>query len=76
MAEAGLADLEAGSMQGILAPAGTPKEIVDLWYREVVRIVALPDVKARLAAMGLDPVGNTPDEFAAIIKSEFRVGQK
>jgi tripartite-type tricarboxylate transporter receptor subunit TctC len=71
MAEAGVPDLEAGSMQGILAPAGTPKEIVDLWHRQVARIVALPDVKERLAAMGLDPIANTPDEFAAFIKAEI-----
>jgi tripartite-type tricarboxylate transporter receptor subunit TctC len=55
---------------GMLVPARTPKEIVDRLHREVVRIVALPDVKERLDAAGLVPVGNTPDEFAAIIKAE------
>jgi tripartite-type tricarboxylate transporter receptor subunit TctC len=71
VAEAGIPELEAGSMQGILMPAGVPKEIVDLWHREVVRIVALPDVKERLASFGLDPVANTPEEFGAFIKSEI-----
>jgi hypothetical protein len=55
MAEAGFPNQESIFPQGILAPAGTPKDIVDLWYREVVRIVALPDVKARLAEISLNP---------------------
>ena len=53
-----------------LAPAGTPKEIVDIWYREIVRIVALPDVKTRLAALGFEPVANTPAEFSSWIEKE------
>jgi tripartite-type tricarboxylate transporter receptor subunit TctC len=71
MAETGNPELEAGSMQGILAPAATPREIVDLWHREVVRIAALPDIKARLASMGLDPIANSPQEFSAYIKADI-----
>ena len=71
MAETGNPELEAGSMQGILAPAATPREIIDFWHREVARVAALPDVKERLAAMGLDPIVNTPEEFAAYIKADI-----
>jgi tripartite-type tricarboxylate transporter receptor subunit TctC len=71
MAETGNPELEAGSMQGILAPAATPKPIIELWHREVARIAALPDVKERLAAMGLDPIANTPGEFSAYIKVDL-----
>jgi len=52
-------------------PAGTPREIVTQLHREIVRIVALPDVKDRLAALGFEAVGNTPEEFAAHIQAEL-----
>jgi tripartite-type tricarboxylate transporter receptor subunit TctC len=70
MAEEGLTGQEARTMQGVLVPAGTPKRIIDLLHREIVKIVALPDVKERFDALGFDPVVNTPDEFAAIIRLE------
>jgi tripartite-type tricarboxylate transporter receptor subunit TctC len=70
MAEAGFPNQESIFPQGILAPAGTPKDIIDLWYREVVRIVGLPDVKARLAEIGFEPVASSPEEFGAWIRSE------
>ena len=71
MAEAGLADQEADTMQGILVPAGTPKEIVDLLHREIVKIIALPDIQARMAQLGFEPVANTPAEFSERIKAEI-----
>ncbi len=71
MAEAGAPDQEAETMQGVLVPAGTPREIVERLQREIAKVVALPDVKQRLAALGFDPVANTPEEFAAYIKSEI-----
>jgi tripartite-type tricarboxylate transporter receptor subunit TctC len=70
MAEAGAPGQEAETMQGVLVPAGTPREIIDRLNGEIVRIVALPDVKQRLAALGFEPVANTPEEFAAYIRSE------
>ncbi|MDX2308063.1 MAG: tripartite tricarboxylate transporter substrate binding protein [Hyphomicrobium sp.] len=70
MAQAGFANQESDVMQGLLAPAGTPKEIVNLLQRTVAEIVTMPDVKARLAAFGFDPVANKPEEFAARIKEE------
>jgi tripartite-type tricarboxylate transporter receptor subunit TctC len=69
-AEAGLAGQEAYTLTGLLAPAGTPKAIVDLVHREVVKIVALPDVQKRLDDLGFQVVANSPAEFAAQIKTE------
>ena len=70
-AEAGLAGQEAYTLTGLLAPAGTPKAIVDLIHGEIVRIVALPDVQKRLDDLGFQVVANSPAEFAAQIKSEM-----
>jgi tripartite-type tricarboxylate transporter receptor subunit TctC len=70
MAEAGFPDQESLFPMGLLAPAGTSKEIVDFWYREITNIVALPDVKERLTALGFEPVANTPEEFASWISKE------
>jgi tripartite-type tricarboxylate transporter receptor subunit TctC len=70
LTEAGYPDQESIFMQSFLAPAGTPKEIVDLWYRQFVRIVAMPDVEQRLAAMSFEPVLMPPREFGAWIKTE------
>jgi tripartite-type tricarboxylate transporter receptor subunit TctC len=71
LAEAGLPDQEADTMQGILVPAGTPKAVIDLLHREIVKAMALPDVKERMAVLGFEPVANTPEEFAARIKVEI-----
>ena len=70
-AEQGIRDQEADTITGLIAPAGTPKEIVDLLYREIAKAVAQPDVKERLTALGFKPVANTPDEFAARIRLEI-----
>jgi tripartite-type tricarboxylate transporter receptor subunit TctC len=71
LGEAGLPDQEADTMQAVLVPAGTPRPIVDLLYREIKAIVALPDIKERFETLGLDPIANTPEEFAAQIKTEI-----
>jgi len=70
-AEQGLKGQEADTLTGIVAPAGTPKEIVDLLAREIAKGVARPEVKAKLATLGFKPVANTPDEWAARIKLEI-----
>ena len=70
MAEAGLSDQEAYTWQGVLVPAGTPKEVVDFLYRALLRVVAQADVKERFAALGFETVANSPDEFTAQIRSE------
>jgi tripartite-type tricarboxylate transporter receptor subunit TctC len=70
LAEAGVQDQESETMQGILVPAGTPKEIVELLNREIAKVMALPDVQAKCAQLGFDVVADKPQEFAAYIKSE------
>jgi tripartite-type tricarboxylate transporter receptor subunit TctC len=71
MAEAGLPELVTGSMQGVMLPARTPKPIVDRWYTDVAKIVALPEIRDRLIGFGLEPVANTTQEFEAWIKAEI-----
>jgi tripartite-type tricarboxylate transporter receptor subunit TctC len=71
MAEAGVADQEADTLTGIVAPAGTPKEIVDQLQRDIAKIVTQPDTKAKLDALGFRPVANTPAQFATQIKAEM-----
>ena len=55
---------------GILLPAGSPRPVVDLLHREIVNALALAEVKEKLATLGFDPIGNSPDEFGAWIKTE------
>jgi tripartite-type tricarboxylate transporter receptor subunit TctC len=71
MRESGIEGQEAYTLTGILAPAGTPKEIVSLLHREIVKLVALPDVQKNLGDLGFEVVANSPDEFAARIKVEM-----
>jgi tripartite-type tricarboxylate transporter receptor subunit TctC len=71
MAEAGLADQEAYTWQGVLVPAGTPKAIVDSLYHALLKVIGKPEVKERFAALGFEPVANSPDEFAAQVKSDI-----
>ena len=71
LAEAGLADQEADTMQGILVPAGTPKPIIDLLHKQIVAIMELPDVKEKLVALGFETVASTPEAFADRIKMEI-----
>lgn len=70
MTEAGYPDIEFDNWLAVLAPARTPKEIISLLNREIAKIVMLPDVKERLATLGFEPVGNTPEQFAAQIRTE------
>jgi tripartite-type tricarboxylate transporter receptor subunit TctC len=71
VAEAGLAGQEAYTLTGMLAPAGTPKEIVTLLHTEIVKIVGQPDVQKRLDDLGFEVVANTPAQFAERIKVEL-----
>jgi tripartite-type tricarboxylate transporter receptor subunit TctC len=71
MAEAGVPDQESDTITGIVAPAGTPNEIVERWQREIARIVALPEISQRLTQLGFVPVANTPAEFAERLKLEM-----
>ena len=71
IAEAGWPDQESIFPQGILAPAGTPRSIIDLWHTEVGRILAIPAVRQRLAGFSFEVVANAPDEFGSWIKNEM-----
>src|SRR5262252_2095186 len=71
MTEAGYPDIEGDSWVGVLVPAGTPKDIINLLHREIVRIIALPDMKSRLGELGYDLIGSTPEEFGTRIKVEI-----
>ena len=71
MAESGYPGFEAVPWFGLLAPAGTPPAIIDKVYRETVRVLALSDVRRNLLMLGIDPIGNSPTEFAAVIKAEI-----
>lgn len=70
IAESGLPGFVAVNWFGFAATAGAPKATVSKLNREIVRILNLPDVKERLLALGAEPVGNSPEEFARFIKSE------
>jgi tripartite-type tricarboxylate transporter receptor subunit TctC len=76
MTEAGYPEIEGDSWVGVLVPAGTSKDIIDLLYREVVKIIAMPDMAARLGELGYDPVGSTPEQFAVRIKVEIETWAK
>ena len=71
IAEAGLPGYESVQWSGLLAPAGTPPEIIARLHKETVAIVSAPDVKKRLAGDGSEVVANSPDEFAVFIKAEL-----
>src|SRR5438105_4873867 len=70
IAEAGYPGLDGDAWVGVLVPAGTPKEIVTLLHREIAKMIALPEMKERLATLGLEPLGGTPEEFARQIRFE------
>jgi tripartite-type tricarboxylate transporter receptor subunit TctC len=69
--EAGVADLESDTLTGVVAPAGTPQEIIAQWHREIARVVAGPEVRERLRSLGFAPVANAPAEFGERIKTEM-----
>lgn len=68
--EAGLKDFDIGTWFGVLAPAGTPKPVLDRLSAEATKIIQSPDFKKRMDDIGAQPVGNSPAEMAAQIRSE------
>ena len=70
MAEAGYPGQIGETPVGLLAPAGTPKAIIDLLHRKLVQIIAQPDTRQKLAVIGFTPIGDTPAEFTAYLRSE------
>ncbi len=71
MAEAGVAGYDVTSWNGILAPAGTPREIIGRLNTELNKIIAAPAMRDRMIGLGYEPVGGTPEEFAKFIQSEL-----
>ena len=74
--EAGVPDYESGSWYGILAPAGTPRAIIDVLSQEIAAAARSPEITHQLVAEAVLPIGSSPAEFAAYIQKEFtRIGQ-
>ena len=71
IAESGVPDYEFNTWYGIQVPAGTPRAVVDLLNAEVLRALQAPDVRARFAAGGLEPLASTPDAFGAMVRAEI-----
>jgi tripartite-type tricarboxylate transporter receptor subunit TctC len=71
MAEQGFAGFDATAWFGLMAPAGTPEPILKKLHAETIRILALPDVRKKFDDLGMETIGNTPTEFAAVIKAEI-----
>ena len=71
MEESGISGQESDALIGVVVPAGTPREIIDLLYREIAKAFAQPDVKERLATLGFQAVANTPEDYAAYIRTEI-----
>jgi tripartite-type tricarboxylate transporter receptor subunit TctC len=70
MAEAGYPDIEGEAWFAVIVPARTPKEIIALLHGEIVKIIALPDMKERMATLGFVPVGSSPEVCAAQLRTE------
>jgi len=71
IAESGYPGFEVTGWNGLLAPAKTPSPIIRKLHLETVKALAVPDVRAKFADLGMEGIGNSPDEFAAVIKSEI-----
>jgi tripartite-type tricarboxylate transporter receptor subunit TctC len=71
LSEAGVPGYDAASWYGVFAPAGVPKPVLTTLANELVRIMALPDVRAKFEADGFEPVGSTPDVFEKLVRSDI-----
>ena len=73
MVESGFPEITQGSWIGMMAPAGTPKEVVERMSTEIGKAVKSPEMSARLQSMGFGPIGGTPAQFQALIDSDISV---
>ena len=71
IAELGLVGFDVTVWLGLLAPAGTPVAILDRLHGETVKVLEMKEIRDKLANLGMDVIGNSPEEFAAVIKSEI-----
>ncbi len=70
IAEAGVKGYEANNWNGVVAPAGTPRAVIEKLQREIVATLQEPAIADRMAKAGLEPVGDTPAQFAQYLKAE------
>jgi tripartite-type tricarboxylate transporter receptor subunit TctC len=70
MGESGVPGFDSTSWFGMMAPAGTPGDVLAKVHDDVVRTLRLPEVQASLKAQGLTPIGDTPAEFGALLRTE------
>jgi tripartite-type tricarboxylate transporter receptor subunit TctC len=70
VAELGFAGFDGSSWFGVVAPAGLPRDIVDKLQAEIASILAKPEIRDKLIALGADPIGSTPEQFAAHLRAE------
>jgi tripartite-type tricarboxylate transporter receptor subunit TctC len=70
VAELGYPEFEASSWFGLLGPAELSRDVVAKIHGEVVRALKMPEIRSKLVQQGADPVGSTPEEFAAYLRSE------
>jgi tripartite-type tricarboxylate transporter receptor subunit TctC len=70
MTEAGYPDIEGEGWFAFIVPSGTPKAITTLLHREIIKAIALPEIKEKMATLGFEAVGNSPDEASALFKAE------
>jgi len=71
LAESGMPGFEVGAWQGIMVPAATPRAVVDRLNAEIVKALQSPDVRGKLAAQGAEPLGSSPEEYAAYVRKEL-----
>jgi len=71
LAESGMPGFEVGAWQGLMVPAGTPRPVIDRLNTELRKALANPEVRAKLALQGAEPLGSTPEEYGAYIKKEI-----
>jgi len=71
MAEAGVAGFDISTWFGLLAPAGTPKDVIAKWNADATRILNSPEMRERLTLLGAEPAPTTPEQFAAFIQREL-----
>lgn len=76
ISESGLPGYEAGSWYGLVAPAGIPRDIIDLLYRACIKVIQSSDTQERMKSQGLDPVASSPDAFEAKIKRDIKKWRK
>ncbi|MEK6244848.1 MAG: tripartite tricarboxylate transporter substrate binding protein [Pseudomonadota bacterium] len=71
MIEAGLGNYEVVLWTSLFAPAGTPRPVLDAIHAQALKALQVPEVRERMAALGIDPVGNTPEQLGAILKADM-----